>query len=125
MNIALIAYRTGTAAALMLAAGAQLAAAQPLPVAPVEYRDVDTTYSTEAVVEAVRQSTISAQGMGRVVELRADVGDFVKAGQVVARIDEREAAQVVASSGSRQQRQQILSRQGLQQGSNPCRIKTP
>jgi RND family efflux transporter MFP subunit len=36
--------------------------------------------------------------MGRIVELRADVGDFVKAGQVVARIDEREAAQVVASS---------------------------
>ena len=59
---------------------------------------MDTTYSTEAVIEAVRQSTISAQVMGRIVELRADVGDFVKAGQVVARIDEREAAQVVASS---------------------------
>ncbi len=98
MNIALIAYRTGAAAVLMLGAGMRLAAAQPLSVAPVEYRDVDTTYSTEAVVEAVRQSTISAQVMGRIVELRADVGDFVKAGQVVARIDEREAAQVVASS---------------------------
>jgi RND family efflux transporter MFP subunit len=74
------------------------AAAEGLSVAPVEYRDVDTTYSTEAVIEAVRQSTISAQVMGRIVELRADVGDFVKAGQVVARIDQREAAQVVASS---------------------------
>jgi RND family efflux transporter MFP subunit len=77
---------------------AGIAAAQGLSAAPVEYRDVDTTYSTEAVIEAVRQSTISAQVMGRIVELRADVGDFVKAGQVVARIDEREAAQVVASS---------------------------
>jgi membrane fusion protein, multidrug efflux system len=81
--------------ALMLVA---IAAAQGLSVVPVEYRDVDTTYSTEAVIEAVRQSTISAQVMGRIVELRADVGDFVKAGQVVARIDPREAAQVVASS---------------------------
>ncbi len=75
-----------------------IASAQGLSVVSVEYRDVDTTYSTEAVIEAVRQSTISAQVMGRIVELRADVGDFVKAGQVVARIDPREAAQVVASS---------------------------
>ena len=73
-------------------------AAQGLSAAAVEYRDVDVTYSTEAVIEAVRQSTISAQVLGRIVELRADVGDFVKAGQVVARIDPREAAQVVASS---------------------------
>ena len=77
---------------------AAIAAAQGLSVVAVDYRDVDTTYSTEAVIEAVRQSTISAQVMGRIVELRVDVGDFVKAGQVVARIDEREAAQVVASS---------------------------
>ncbi|HZP88864.1 MAG TPA: efflux RND transporter periplasmic adaptor subunit [Burkholderiales bacterium] len=76
--------------------GAQLAAAAD--TAPVEYREVDNLYSTEAVVEAVRQSTIAAQVMGRVVELRVDVGDRVKAGQVIARIDEREAAQAQASS---------------------------
>ena len=74
-------------AAVLLAATQGVLAAQPLAVTRVEYRDVDTTYSTEAVVEAVRQSTISAQVMGRIVELRADVGDSVKAGQVVARID--------------------------------------
>jgi RND family efflux transporter MFP subunit len=87
----------GVAIGALLLSGTALAA-QPVAVATVEYRDVDTTYSTEAVVEAVRQSTISAQVMGRIVELRVDVGDYVKAGQVVARIDEREAAQVVASS---------------------------
>jgi RND family efflux transporter MFP subunit len=87
----------GLAAALVLAVPAA-PAAPPLAVAKIDYRDVDTTYSTEAVVEAVRQSTISAQVMGRIVELRVDVGDLVKAGQVVARIDEREAAQVLASS---------------------------
>ncbi len=75
-----------------------VAAAQALPSAPVEYRTVDETYATEAVVEAVRQSTISAQVIGRIVDLRVDVGDRVKAGQVIARIDEREAAQAVATT---------------------------
>jgi len=74
------------------------AAAQTLPSAPVEYRTLDQTYATEAVVEAVRQSTISAQVIGRVVDLRVDVGDRVKVGQVIARIDEREAAQAVATT---------------------------
>jgi RND family efflux transporter MFP subunit len=88
-----------SAAAAVLAAGTfGTHAANALQSAAVEYREVDTTYSTEAVVEAVRQSTISAQVMGRIVELRVDVGDTVKAGQVVARIDQREAAQVLASS---------------------------
>jgi RND family efflux transporter MFP subunit len=76
-------------------AGAQ---AQSLATVAVEYREVDTVYSTEAVVEAVRQSTIAAQVMGRVVDLRVDAGDRVRAGQVIARIDEREAAQAVVSS---------------------------
>lgn len=72
--------------------------AQALLTVPVEYREVDTVYSTEAVVEAVRQSTISAQVLGRIVELRVDAGDRVRAGQVIARIDEREATQAVVSS---------------------------
>src|SRR5689334_17902564 len=66
----------------------------------VEYRLVDVMYSTEAVVEAVKQSTVSAQVMGRVVELRVDVGDRVKSGQVIARIDQREAQQQVAVSAA-------------------------
>ena len=73
-------------------------AANDLALAPVEYRDVDTTYSTEAVIEAVRQSTISAQVMGRIVELRVDVGDFVKAGQVV-RLRAGGRNQVLVNSG--------------------------
>jgi RND family efflux transporter MFP subunit len=46
----------------------------------------------------VRQSTVAAQIAGRIVELRIDVGDTVSKGQILARIDEREAAQVVASN---------------------------
>jgi RND family efflux transporter MFP subunit len=69
-----------------------------LRAAVVELRDVDLTYSAEAVVEAVRQSTVSAQVAGRIVELRFDVGDSVKKGEVIARIDERAAAQALAAS---------------------------
>jgi membrane fusion protein, multidrug efflux system len=80
-----------------LAAAAQGATAQPATT-PVEFRDVAEVYAAEGVVEAVRQSTVAAQIAGRIVELRADVGDRVAKGQVLARIDEREAAQVVASN---------------------------
>ena len=69
-----------------------------LQSAAVEVRDVELTYSAEAVVEAVRQSTVSAQIAGRIVELRFDVGDYVKKGDVIVRIDERAAAQAVAAS---------------------------
>jgi RND family efflux transporter MFP subunit len=87
--------RLGLALALAVAAPAH---AQGLQTVQVEYRDVDSVYSTEALVEAVRQSTIAAQVMGRVVELRVDAGDRVRAGQVIARIDQREATQAVVSS---------------------------
>ena len=64
----------------------------------VEVRDVELTYSAEAVVEAVRQSTVAAQISGRVVDIRFDVGDEVKKGEVIVRIDERAATQAVAES---------------------------
>ncbi len=64
----------------------------------VELREVDLTYTAEAAVEAVRQSTVAAQIAGRIIELRFDVGDYVKQGEVIARIDERAATQAVAAS---------------------------
>jgi RND family efflux transporter MFP subunit len=81
---------------LLLAAAS--AGAQPLATATVQYRDVDITYASEAVVEAVKQSTVSAQVTGRIVEINYDVGNYVKKGQVIVRIDETEARQVVAGS---------------------------
>jgi RND family efflux transporter MFP subunit len=92
------------AAALLVAACGSEKPASPAAGAPaletalVETRDVDITYSAEAVVEAVRQSTVSAQIAGRVVELRFDVGDYVKKGEVIVRIDERAAAQALAAT---------------------------
>ena len=49
-----------------------------LPTVTVQYRDVPETYSVEGVVEATRQSTVSAQINGRVKEILFDVGDTVK-----------------------------------------------
>ena len=69
-----------------------------LRTAAVEVREMDVAYSADAMVEAVRQSTVSAQIAGRVVDIRFDVGDFVKQGEVIVRIDERAATQAVAAS---------------------------
>jgi RND family efflux transporter MFP subunit len=69
-----------------------------MKTAAVELRDIELTTSAEAVVEAVRQSTVSAQIAGRIVALNFDVGDFVKQGAVIARIDERAVAQAAEAS---------------------------
>jgi len=76
------------------------APAAELKAAAAEVREVDLAYSAEAVIEAVRQSTVSAQIAGRIVELRFDVGDFVKKGDVIVRIDERAATQALAASAA-------------------------
>ncbi|HEU0282620.1 MAG TPA: biotin/lipoyl-binding protein, partial [Gallionella sp.] len=75
-----------------------LHAAEPLATATVQYREVAQTYSVEGVVEATRQSTVSAQISGRVKEINFDVGDTVRKGQVILRIDERETEQALAGS---------------------------
>ncbi|HET9734008.1 MAG TPA: efflux RND transporter periplasmic adaptor subunit [Burkholderiales bacterium] len=69
-----------------------------LKTAAVELRDIELTTSAEAVMEAVRQSTVSAQIAGRIVELRFDVGDYVNKGDVIVRIDERSAARALEAS---------------------------
>jgi RND family efflux transporter MFP subunit len=51
----------------------------------------------EGVVEAVRQTVVSAQVPGAVVALPVRAGDTVQAGQVLVRIDARAADQVVAA----------------------------
>jgi len=86
----------------------QAHAAEPSPAAPaapaasyvLAYRDIPEVISAEGVVEAVRQSTLAAQIAGQIVELKVKVGDSVKVGQVLVRIDPRAAEQVVSGSQS-------------------------
>lgn len=87
----------GLGVALFLSSAVAQAADQ-LAVAPVVYRDLEQTYSVEGTVEAVRQSTVSAQIGGRVKEVLFDVGDRVRKGQVIVRIDQSEVEQSVAGS---------------------------
>jgi RND family efflux transporter MFP subunit len=83
-------------AAMLL--GVSVHAAEPLALAPVQYREVEQTYSVDGVVEATRQSTVSAQISGRVKAIFFDVGDRVSKGQILLKIDEREAEQALAGS---------------------------
>ncbi|MCL5061271.1 MAG: biotin/lipoyl-binding protein [Candidatus Thermoplasmatota archaeon] len=73
-------------------------AALPFAVASVKYQVADTGYSAEATVEAVRQSTVSAQVSGRVAAVNFDAGDYVKAGTVIVRLSAQELSSAVAGS---------------------------
>lgn len=85
---------------LLLSLPSMPAAAAPLATATVDYRQVTLTYASEGTVEAVKQSTVAAQIGGRVMEVNFKVGDYVKAGQVLLRIDPRETGQALAASQS-------------------------
>ncbi len=91
--------------ALLLAFGGlltpALALAADLATAPVTTQGgAGAAVSLNAVVEAVRQTTLSAQVPGAIVALRVKVGDTVKAGQELLRIDARAAQQNVAGSAA-------------------------
>lgn len=73
-------------------------AAGQIEFVAVQHREVAQAYSADGLVEATRQSTASAQIGGRVKEILFDVGDRVEKGQVILRIDEREAVQALAGS---------------------------
>lgn len=72
--------------------------ALPFAVAPVKYQVADTGYTTEAAVEAVKQSTVAAQVSGRVAAVNFDAGDYVKAGSVIVRLSAQELSSAVAGS---------------------------
>jgi len=74
------------------------AAGHELVAVPAEAATSSTAAAFDGVVEAVRQTVISAQVPGAVVQLDAKVGHAVKAGQVLLRIDARAANQNAAAS---------------------------
>lgn len=62
-----------------------------VPVAAVQLKAVGTGLELDGVVQPVKQSTISAQASGRIATLSVKAGDRVRAGQLLATIDDREA----------------------------------
>lgn len=84
-------------AILML--GAQAAwAANALPVVTVGPHAVDRSFPAESTVEAVFQANVGAQVAGRILEVRADAGQRVQKGDVLMRIDAREAVEAARAA---------------------------
>ena len=73
-------------------------AAEPLPLVTVKPHLVDLAFPAESLVEAVQQATVGAQTAGRVLEVKADAGQSVKKGDVLMRIDAREAAEAARAA---------------------------
>lgn len=82
----------------LLVASAAAWAAEPLPVLSVQPHAVDIGFPSEAVVEAVQQATVGAQIQGRVLEVMADAGKLVRKGDLLMRIDAREAAEAARAA---------------------------
>lgn len=88
----------GAACLLSSAMAAEPAAAESQVV---EMRSVGQTWAADASIEAVRQATLSVQVSGRILEVKAEPGQLVKAGQVLMRVDTREATAGVAAAEAR------------------------
>lgn len=94
--------------------------AEPLPDQAVQPAAVGQTFSVDAQVEAVRQATVAAQVAGRVVEVPVDAGQRVQTGQLLMKIDAREANEAAAATAAQlanarvtYQRQRNLRQQGF------------
>jgi RND family efflux transporter MFP subunit len=85
-------------AGLLAAPVAYSQATNSVSAVVVERRAVDLGFPAEATVEAVRQATVAAQIAGRILDVRADAGQRVAQGQLLARVDAREAASGEAAS---------------------------
>lgn len=76
------------------------AQAQSLPSIVVQPHPVDVTLPAEAVVEALSQATLASQVSGRVTEMRVDAGQVVKKGDLLMKIDAREAVEAASAASA-------------------------
>lgn len=79
-------------------ANTKLASDAGLKTATVRTANADAYLSADGVVEAVRNTVISAQISGAIVQLPVKAGDVVKAGQLLVRMDARAAQQEFTAS---------------------------
>lgn len=72
--------------------------AESLPTIIARPHMVSQTFPVESLVEAVNQSTVGARISGRILEVNADAGQQVRKGEVLMRIDAREAEEAVRAA---------------------------
>ncbi|MFO1340175.1 MAG: efflux RND transporter periplasmic adaptor subunit [Burkholderiaceae bacterium] len=77
---------------------AQAATGPAVPVVKVAPASVSSSTELEGTLQAVRQATVAAQVGGNVLALLVKAGDTVRAGQALARLDDRDASAGLARS---------------------------
>ncbi len=78
--------------------GGQPSAAVPVQVEPILRRSISQYIETNGTLEAENEVDIVARTSGPVTEINTEEGRLIRAGQLIARIDEREARNQVAIS---------------------------
>ncbi len=112
---------TGAALALVIALAAPPAAAAApantiqVPTAVVGSQGSSSGFEIEATLQAVQQSTVSARVGGSMLQLAVKVGQAVKAGQLLARVDDRELQAAVAAGDAAVAQAQAAQTQAQQQ----------
>lgn len=81
----------------VLLANAALAA-EDLSTVVVKPHPVNQTLPFEATVEATTQTTLTSQVSGRVIDMQVDVGQPIRKGDLLLRIDAREASEMAAGA---------------------------
>jgi RND family efflux transporter MFP subunit len=82
--------RLNAAAGLLLGLSGGGAWAADLEVVPAARAELPRVFRLDGVAEAINRGTISAQTSGRVLEVNFDVDDYVRAGDVIVRLDDTE-----------------------------------
>lgn len=76
-------------ASVLLVCSGFLTVSAALPTSQVEYQTIADEIRLDGVVEAVKQSTASAQTTGQVIEINYDVHDFVERDAVILRLTDK------------------------------------
>jgi RND family efflux transporter MFP subunit len=91
----------GMVLVLLLVSAAPLRAAESLVTAPVSMKTIPGEVVVDALIEAVYQSTVSAQTSGRITEVLVDVDDYVTKGDVLVRFRDNEQRAAVKAADAR------------------------
>ena len=108
----------GAVAALIVSVTTQAWASGPLASAEVGLKSVPGEVVVDALIEAIFQSTVSAQTSGRITEVLVDVDDYVNKGDVIMRFRDKEQraalkaadASVEEASAAHKRMQELLEK---------------
>jgi membrane fusion protein (multidrug efflux system) len=86
-----LAFKTGSGAPAKKKADKDATPASPVELSPVHVGPISTFLETSATLEAQSAATLMARREGQVIEIGAEEGARVRAGDVLARLEDREA----------------------------------